>query len=92
MVDAVAANVEAPGRDIVTADVGPSRRAVEPVVGTIAAPVEVTFSPITAPVESLLDAVTAVVEPILGVRPNLRRARQQRQTEPYCTAFHRRPP
>ena len=76
------------GGHIAATRFGANGRAVEPRVDAVAAHVEPLLGAIAAPVEPLLDAVASRG----GVRGNLHRARQQPQTEPYCTALHSRPP
>ncbi len=66
--------------------------AIQPVVDTVTARVEPILGAVAAPIEPLLDAVAAAVRALRGVRPHLCRGREQRQAEPYCTAFHGRPP
>jgi hypothetical protein len=62
-------------------------------VDAVAAPIQPILGPVAALIEPSLDAIAAAVRTLAGVlRPHLRGARQQPQSEPYCTAFHRRPP
>jgi ABC-type transporter Mla subunit MlaD len=68
------------------------RGAIETPVGMVAAAIETVLDPVTAPIEALLDAIAAAIGALARTRPNLRGANQQSQTEPYCTAFHDRPP
>jgi hypothetical protein len=68
------------------------------------ATVESAVDRLAAAVESVLRAVAALIEPLLDtiaaalgalrrrLRPDLRAAHEQPQTEPYCAAFHLRPP
>jgi hypothetical protein len=58
----------------------------------VAAPIEPILRSVAAHIEPVLDAVPAPVGNLSGLRPRLRRAREQRQADPCCTAFHRRPP
>jgi hypothetical protein len=61
-------------------------------VDAIAAPVEPILGAITALIEPLLDAIAAAIGSFAVLRPNLRGAHEEPQTEPYCTAFHLQPP
>jgi glyoxylate carboligase len=72
-------------------------------VDAIAAPVEPVFGTVTASIEAIFGAVAAPIDPFAtfrsavgALRGVLRRhvsaAHEQPQTEPYCTAFHLRPP
>jgi hypothetical protein len=74
------------------APVDPAAAAVEPSVDAIAAPVEPILRTIAALVETMLDAVAAAVGARRRVGPCFRATRQQSQSQPQCTAFHRRPP
>jgi hypothetical protein len=58
----------------------------------VTASIETVLDPVATLVQTLLDTIAAAVGAPGGIRPHLRRANQQSQTEPYCTAFHDRPP
>ena len=91
-IDAVATCVEPFGGQVAAVRFGAVRGAVEARIGAVAALVEAVFDAVASSIEPLLDAVAALVGALGGVRENLRRASQQSQSEPYCTAFHCRPP
>jgi hypothetical protein len=88
-VDAVTAIVEALGGYVATGRCGSVGTAVEAAVDTVAAPIETVFDTVTAIVETPFDAISAPIGDFPTLCPDLRRAGQQTQREPYCAAFHR---
>jgi hypothetical protein len=61
-------------------------------VDAIAAPIQPILGAIAALIEALFDTIAAAVGPLAVLRPHLRGAREEPQTEPYCSAFHLQPP
>ena len=68
-------------RHVAAARLRATRGAVQPVVDAIAARVEPILRAVAALIEPLLDAIAAAVGALRGVRPHLRRAREQPQAQ-----------
>ena len=91
-IDAIATRVQALGRHVTPGGLRAIRGAIETPIRVVAPSIEPVLDPVAAFVEAPLDTIAATVGALRGIRPNLRGANQQSQTEPYCTAFHDRPP
>jgi DNA repair photolyase len=91
-VDAVAARIEPLGGADTASRFGTAGGAIQPVVCPIATAVEASVGAVAAAVEPLFDAIATPLGALARLRPDRAGGNQQRQTEPYCTTFHLRPP
>jgi hypothetical protein len=87
MIDAVAAIVAPFGGDVMAAPFRTVRRAIEMPIHAIAAPIQAVLDAIAAGVETPLDAVAPIRRRRI-LRPSLRRAKQQSDTDPHTIALH----